>query len=323
MEDVAKKFFDSLSDENKSLIEEIRRETEVGRQKKLECIAAWAITSPFYSADLRLLMTGLRVSTFGDQQSGGYQKAMLCCDLGDKIEADGLGHYPLVYLASSSDVAFAIGLRFRQIYLVDPELSHDSTLGLIREILSPFELKEEAEADGGRTFRCMVNFGHGKEEVLVHCVPVTAEELKLADDSIIGGVISFQNGGDVHPMLFPALWMKIIMGGIIYDNLPSTIETEAFTDHWQGDDQSLAPNAPLAAEVARSVSDTAKGYGWDTVFPFPGYQSPYYRRIGEIPVSFVHRMEAAMREKQNQARRMTKLIDGIRSASASKDSQAS
>lgn len=312
MEDPAKVFFDSLSDDNKSLLEEMKRDTEAGMQKKTECIAAWAVSSPFYSSDLMVLMDGLHVRTFGGQQSGGYQKAILCCELGDKIESEGMIHHPLVYLASSSDVAFALGLRFRKIYLVDPELSNESTLDNVRKILSLFDLTEEMRPDGGSTLCCKVNFGHGKEAVTIHCVPIKAEQFSLPNETELGGVISFQNGGSAHPMLFPDLCMKLVEGGILYDNSQSFIEEEIYLATQEREGLFEAPSGQRLDDMRQAVQTVAGAFGLEAKYPFSGFSSPYFRRQGVISHDFARKMVQVTKEKNERNRSFAESIGALR-----------
>ena len=304
-------FEDKLDQDGKDLFMKMRQDNEEARQRKISLIGEWMERSPYYSVHLINLMAGLRTRTFGATQAD--DKAALCCDLGDQLEAKGIIKHPLVYLASSDDFAFALCLRFREIYLVDPEFTHESLYDELRKIFGiVFEGTEQLRPDSGKTFRGMVNFGSSRDKVTIHCIPSSAQEFVLPEDVVLGGVISYQNGGNAHPFLFPDLCKRIVAGGVIYDNGQSFLEVPIYQEIYKAKG-SYDPLTEEEQEMAhRKIWEAALTYGLDAVFPFTGYRSPYYRVNQPLTEEFMQKMHAAINAKNEENRKLAEVLGYLR-----------
>ena len=299
--------------EDSDLSQRIRQSSEEHRALKISHIETWAQHSPYATRDLQTLMQGLRTRTFGDQQHGGYQKAVLCCDLGDLLEREGTCCFPLIYLASADDIAFAIGLRFREIHLVDPDLAQTEVIEEIRATLSEVG-HVTSWVTTATILSVMVDFGHGKEKVAIVCHPQSANDFSPPTDVLFGGLISYQNGGNTPPMHYPRLCQQLVEGGIIYDNLPSPIEELAYQPfHEQGD--AFAPSDPETLAASReAVRQLASQYGFLVEFPFSGFSTPYYRRVGPLKEGFAAEMRSIVEAKKAQNNAIAAAVGALRAA---------
>jgi hypothetical protein len=280
------------------LAERMRQRNIKAQALKDDVIRHWSRSSRYATPQLYALLGGLRVRTFGGQQYGGFEKATLCCSLGDQLEYKGakiISTYPLVYLGSADDVGFALCLRFREIYLVDPCFAEgDSCFKEIRETLQAFpDFSEEDSADGIRIFRCTFNFGHDSGEVCVTCIPSAAADFSLPADTQIGGIISYQTGEGIHPLMFPQLCSQLVEGGVMYHNVPFIIEDAATIRCGFTDTIPAELDSDTLTTLREATTREAEGFGFEATYFLPGMSTPYYRRRGHGNEEFIQRIEDA------------------------------
>jgi hypothetical protein len=299
------------------LAERTKQRNIEGRALKDDLIRHWSRHSRYATPQLYALLGGLRVRTFGGQQYGGFEKATLCCSLGDQLEYEAakiVSTYPLVYLGSADDVGFALCLRFRQIYLVDPYFAEgESSFEEIRETLRAFpDFSEEESADDIRIFRCTFNFGHDSGEVCVACVPLAAADFSLPADTLIGGIISYQTGEQIHPLMFPQLCSQLVEGGVVYHNTPFIIEDAANIRCGITDTLPPEMNSDTLSVFRETTTREAEGFGFETTYFLPGMSTPYYRRRGQGGADFIQRIEDASTQLQHRRLQLAESAGAVR-----------